>query len=200
MPKCIMPPASGPASRISTLWPSRVSCQAADRPLGPAPTTRILRPLGAPCFELPALLVGAVAEKTFHRVDADRLIEHAAVAAVFAGVVADPAVYRRQRIVGDQRLPGLPEIAGLGVRQPGLDVLAGRAGMIAGRQHVHIHGTLHALLLTDPLFVGQVQRAGHITGFSTHALCTITSGPTQIGDTAATGYRRHYQPFPSLPI
>ena len=45
IPKRIMPPASGPASTILTLWPRRRSWYAADNPEGPAPTMRTRLPL-----------------------------------------------------------------------------------------------------------------------------------------------------------
>ena len=48
MPKCIKPPGSGAASCISTVCPMRARWYAADRPLGPAPTTRTRFPVGAP--------------------------------------------------------------------------------------------------------------------------------------------------------
>ena len=47
VPNGPMPPAIGPASRISTWCPIRARCQAADNPDGPAPTIRIFLPLGS---------------------------------------------------------------------------------------------------------------------------------------------------------
>jgi hypothetical protein len=51
-------------------------------------------------LEAPALLDGFVAEETFDRVDAHRVVELAAVAGAFAAVVADAAHDRRKRVVG----------------------------------------------------------------------------------------------------
>ena len=79
-----------------------------------------------------------VAEEALDGVDAHRFIQLAAVAGVLAGVVADAAHDRRQRVVPHQLAPGFLVVAGLGVEQPALDVLAGRAGMVAGRQAVDI--------------------------------------------------------------
>ena len=41
-----MPPAIGPASKITTWWPRRARCQAVESPLGPAPTTSTRRDVG----------------------------------------------------------------------------------------------------------------------------------------------------------
>ena len=85
MPKRIMPPAYGPASRITTSWPARARWYAAERPDGPAPTirTRFLD-FCFGFFELPAALERLVAEKALDRVDADRRVERGAVARGFA--------------------------------------------------------------------------------------------------------------------
>ena len=56
----------------------------------------------------------------------------------FARVIADAAVRRRQRIVLHQRFPGSPVFARLRQREPGLDILAGRAGVVARRQQRHV--------------------------------------------------------------
>src|SRR5690349_18039798 len=66
-------------------------------------------------------------------------IHFAAVAVRFARVIADPAVRRRQRVVGDQRLPSPAEIAGLGMGKPALDILPGGTGVVAGRAQVGPH-------------------------------------------------------------
>src|SRR6185295_18138954 len=58
-----------------------------------------LAALGRGRGELPAALDGFVAEKTLDRVDADRLVELAAVARGFARVIADAPHDRGQRIV-----------------------------------------------------------------------------------------------------
>ncbi len=88
--------------------------------------------------DLPALLEGPIAEKALDRVDAHGAVEFGPIAVALAGVVADPAVHRRHRVVGDQRSPGVLEAPGLGMGEPGLNVLAGRAGVVAGRQQVDI--------------------------------------------------------------
>ena len=97
-------------------------------------------------LDLPAALDRLVAEEALDRVDADRLVELAAVAGGLAGVVADPAHDRRQRVVLHQPSPG-PLVARLPLLclvQPGLDVLARRAGVVAGRQAVDVDGALGA--------------------------------------------------------
>ena len=86
----------------------------------------------------PFVLRCEIAQKAFDCVNADRTVEILAVAARFARVIADPAVHARQWVVPDERLPGLSKLGGLGERQPSLDVLAGGAGDIAGRQEIDI--------------------------------------------------------------
>ena len=82
--------------------------------------------------EAPALLDRLVAEEALDRVDADRRIDLAAVADAFAGVIADPAHDRGERVVARQVAPGGFVVAALGVEQPALDVFAGRAGALHG--------------------------------------------------------------------
>ena len=48
----------------------------------------------------------------------------------------------RHRIVAHQHFPRLAVFAGLRQIEPGLDVLAGGAGMVAGRQQIDIDRTL----------------------------------------------------------
>jgi hypothetical protein len=69
------------------------------------------------------LLDRLVAEKALDGVDADRLVELAAVARAFARVIAHAAHDRRQRVVFGQRAPRGFVVAGLRVIQPALDVL-----------------------------------------------------------------------------
>ena len=96
--------------------------------------------------ELAALGVGdaesaleaAPARSDEHDPEADRFVQLRAVAGALAGVVADPAHHRGHRIVGRQQAPGRFVVAGLGVVEPALDVLARRAGVVAGRQAVHV--------------------------------------------------------------
>src|SRR5262249_54317258 len=86
------------------------------------------------------------------------------VADALAGVVADPAVDRGQRVVGDELPPRLLVPARLGVRQPGLDVLAGRAARVAGRQQVDVDGTALAHRPGPPAPVQQIGQRCHIGG------------------------------------
>jgi hypothetical protein len=91
-----------------------------------------------------AFLDGVVAEKALDGVNADGLVQLAPVAAFLAGVVADAAHDGRQRIVFHQSLPGRGIVATFGVIEPLLDVLAGRTGVVAGRQAIHIVGPQRA--------------------------------------------------------
>ena len=96
--------------------------------------------LGPP--ELPAPLVGQVAEIALDRMDRHCPVELLAVAGGFARVVADATVDRRERVVVREQPPGFLVLADPGVPQPTLDVLACRAGVVARGQQVDVHRTL----------------------------------------------------------
>jgi len=57
---------------------------------------------------------------------------------VLARVVTDAAVNRGQRVIFNQLTPRALVVSGLGERQPRLNILAGGAGIIAGRQEINI--------------------------------------------------------------
>ena len=88
--------------------------------------------------QLPALGDALIPQEAFHRVDAHGRVHLGAVAGALAAVVADPAHDGRERVVLHEHAPGLLVLAGLGVKQPGLDVLAGRALVVARRQPVQV--------------------------------------------------------------
>ena len=69
-------------------------------------------------------------------------------------MVADPAHDRRERVVLSQLPPGRLVVALLGVEQPLLDVLAGRAGLVARGQQVDLERLLGA---PGPGVVGQAR-------------------------------------------
>ena len=94
--------------------------------------------------QAPALADRLVAEEALDAVDADGLVELRAVAGGLARVVADASHHGGQRVVLDELAPRRLVVAGLGVVEPVLDVLAGRAGVVARRQPVHVHGPLLA--------------------------------------------------------
>ena len=94
--------------------------------------------------ERPPPLKREIAEEPLDAVNRHRAVEAGAVADALARVVADPAVDRRHRIVADQLPPRPFVVACLGVGQPGLDVLPGRAARIARWQQVDVDGTLLA--------------------------------------------------------
>ena len=125
----------------------------------------------------PALGCRQVAEKTLDRVDRHGGVQLAAIAGGFARVIADPAVRRRQRVVGHQRFPGPPVVARLRQGQPGLDVLAGRAGVVAGRQQrdiVRQAGTEWSRAVAQR----QIDDRGQIVGLPRrrHFLCIVHFG------------------------
>ena len=94
--------------------------------------------------DAPAFGRRQVTKEPLHRMDAHRSIEVTAVTAVLARVIAHPAEHSRERIVRHQRFPRRAVFAGLSKRQPALDVLAGRAGVIARRQQIHVDGAVAA--------------------------------------------------------
>ena len=94
--------------------------------------------------ELPAELDRLIAQEALDRIDADRLVELAAVAGALAGVVADAAHHGRQRVVLGQGAPGRLVVAGLGMEEPALDVLARGTGVVAGRQPIDIDRAIGA--------------------------------------------------------
>jgi len=63
---------------------------------------------------------------------------------VFARVVTDAAVNRGQRIVVNQLTPRGFVVSILGERQPRLNILAGRTGVIAGGQKIDVLGSARA--------------------------------------------------------
>src|SRR5215472_5068220 len=128
--------------------------------------------------ERPAPLQREVAEEPLHRVNRDGAVQTGPVADALTGVVADPPVDRGQRIVGDKLPPGLLMPAGLGVRQPGLDVLPGRAARVARWQQVEVHGTALPHRPGSPAPVQQVGQRRHVRWWlvghlASHAECLV---------------------------
>jgi hypothetical protein len=111
--------------------------------------------------EIPALLERQIAEVAFDAVNADRDVDPHAVAAVLAGVIADPAMDGGQGIVRYENLPGLTEPSILGGVQPGLDVLARGAGVIAWGQEIDV-ARLAAASRARELSVVKVGRPGQV--------------------------------------
>ena len=115
----------------------------------------------------PPLLQGEIAEIALDRVDADRAVQVLAVAAVLAGVIADTAVHRRQRIVHRQNAPGFLVTICLHLGKPGLNILAGGAGMVAGWQEIDIDWPTDAER-TRAFFLAEIRLDGQIARLSTH--------------------------------
>src|SRR6187455_225645 len=108
----------------------------------------------------PAFLDGAVAEEPIERMNRDGLVEEAAVAGAFTGVIAGAAVGGRQRVLLHVLPPGALVVTRLREVEPGLDVLAGRTGVIAWRQMIDVDGQLpstRARALADGLLVDRRQ-------------------------------------------
>src|SRR6516162_11020390 len=99
--------------------------------------------------------------------NADRRVEVFAVAGAFTRVIADAAVHGRHRIVANEHLPGVAILPSLRQGKPGLDVLAGRTRVIAGRQQVDVNrapGSNRAC----PLLPGQIHDWRHVVWFVPH--------------------------------
>ena len=90
-------------------------------------------------FHRPAFLDRLIAQKSFHCVNANSLIQLCSIASAFTWVVTDAAVDRRHRVVLHELLPGFLVSPFFSVIQPGLDVLPSWAGVVARRQAIHIH-------------------------------------------------------------
>src|SRR5208337_129665 len=69
-----------------------------------------------------------IAEKAIKRMDRHRLVEELAIAGAFAGMVAGTPVYSGKGVVLHVFVPSLFVSAGLRVRQPSLNIQAGRTG------------------------------------------------------------------------
>ena len=115
----------------------------------------------------PLLFEGKIAEEALDGMDGDGTVKLGAVAVALTRMVADPAVDRRHRVVLDDRLPRLAEASCRDMRQPGLDVLARRTGVVARRQHVQVDRTLNARVRCRPL-AGQIRWTGQVGGLLTH--------------------------------
>ena len=147
IPNRIIPPGLGPASRIVTACPrQRQVVRRGEAGRAGSDHQHPLAGRGGVDVDGPALLDRLVAQEALDRVDADRLVEHAAVAGGLARVVADPAHHRGERVGRHDRAPGpLVAVAALlGVVQPRLDVLARGAGVVAGRLPLDVHRPLGA--------------------------------------------------------
>jgi hypothetical protein len=97
-------------------------------------------------LDAPATFDRLVAEEPLHRVDPDRLVELGSVARRLARVVTDAAHDGRERVVLHDLPPRalVPRASLLGVVEPSLHVLPGRAGVAAGREQIDVHRALGA--------------------------------------------------------
>ncbi len=86
----------------------------------------------------PLLLEREISDETLDGMDGHRFVDLVAVAGGFARVIADAAVHGRQGIVAQNNRPRFAIAAGLRFREPRLDVLAGRARIVARRQAIDV--------------------------------------------------------------
>src|SRR5664280_242705 len=92
----------------------------------------------------PVALNRLVAEETLDRIDPNSFVDLRPIAGALAGVIADPPHHSGHRVVLREHVPGTFVVARFRVVKPRLDVFAGRTGMIARRQAVHIDRTHRA--------------------------------------------------------
>jgi hypothetical protein len=115
----------------------------------------------------PALLRREVAQEPLDSVNAHGAVEFLAIAAGFAGVIADTSVHRRQRVVADQRFPCGAVLSRLRQCEPRLDVLTGGAGRVAGRKQVDINWSLMTYC-ASPSLTSEINRGSDIAGEVVH--------------------------------
>ena len=89
----------------------------------------------------------------------DRVIPFLPAATVLARVLADVAVHRRQRVVRRHDAPGHLVTPSLLLGKPGLNTLAGWAGMVSWRQEIDIDRPAPAQRTNAALLV-EVRRQG----------------------------------------
>jgi hypothetical protein len=77
-------------------------------------------------------------------VNAYSAVQAAAIARGFARVITDPAMDGGKGIVRDDRFPSFAVAARLRQIEPGLDIFAGRAGIVARRHEIDIKWALDA--------------------------------------------------------
>ena len=94
--------------------------------------------------QLPALLDRLVAEKALDSIDADRTVQLGPVTGSLTRVVTDPPHDCREGVVAHQPPPRGLIAAILSGVEPPLDLLPGRAGVVARWQPVDVDGTLAA--------------------------------------------------------
>jgi hypothetical protein len=111
----------------------------------------------------PPPLKREIAEEPLNAVNRYGAVEIGSVADALARVIADPAVDRRHRIVADQLPPRPFMVPCLGVGQPGLNVLPGRAARIARWQQVDVDRSLLAHGADPGTPVQQIRQGRHIS-------------------------------------
>ncbi len=100
--------------------------------------------LGGGGLERPAAADRLIAEEPLDPMDPNGGVELRAVARGLAGVVTDPAHDRGQGVVVYERSPRYFVVTVLRFVEPGLNVLPGRAGVVAGRHAIDVRGALVA--------------------------------------------------------
>ena len=117
--------------------------------------------------EGPAFFEREIAEIAFDRVNADGAVHLLPIAAILARMIADPAMDGGQWVVRGQNAPGGLIAPRLRLAQPGLNVLAGRTGVVARRQEIDIDRTPHAKR-PRPDLLGEIGLCGQVARHLAH--------------------------------
>jgi len=111
--------------------------------------------------------------------NADRTVGERPVADVFARVITNPAMDRWHRVVRYEFAPCGLVVTGLSQRQPGLDVLASRASVVAGWEEIDVVRALRTQRPCTSAVARQVR-----------ALCQVMSSHNLM-PIIGMGYRRY---------
>jgi len=118
---------------------------------------------------LPAVLQRQVTKKPLDCVNADGAVGKGPIADVFTRVIADSSVNRGQRVVPHEFLPGGLVLPFLRQCQPGLDILTGRARIVARRKKIDINRPPGAQRTRALVVPGQVRACRQV--FGGHFIC-----------------------------
>src|SRR3974390_127381 len=99
--------------------------------------------------------------------NADSAVDVLPITVALARVIADPAMDAGKGIVADQRLPSVAELARLRERQPRLNVLSRRTGIVARWKQVDIDRTARPCR-AGALFPSEIHDRGHVPGLLQH--------------------------------
>jgi hypothetical protein len=121
-------------------------------------------------LHLPAFFHRQVAYVALNGMYIYGFINMVTVAPFFAGFYAYPTHNGRKWIVFQNLLKSVEIIAALGIGQPCLNIFAGRAGTVAGRHKIHVHGAASAPVAGTFRMLRKVYWPGDVVGCGSHWL------------------------------